>query len=112
MKTSYAGFKENVITVEADSSLTKAGSLVKINADGKAAACAAGEAFCGVCLNLRNGFAAVMLEGHVTMPLDGECEAGYQKLSAADGQSVKSDSKAGREYLVLASAAGEIGFIL
>ncbi len=111
MTTSYTGFEQSVITVEADESLSETGTAVKITDEGKAAKCEEGDAFCGVCVNLRNGFAGVALKGFVTMPLSGECLAGYRTLSAAAGGAVQ-QSESGREYLVLEAGADEIGFIL
>lgn len=111
MKTSYTGFGENVITIEADPALTQTGIPVKITTDGKAAPCAADDVFCGVCVNICGDYAGVALKGYVSLPLSGSCTPGYQKLCAAAGGAVKS-GESGREYLVLESASGRIGFIL
>lgn len=112
MKTSYTGFRENVITIEADPTLTETGVPVKLTTEGKAAPCAANDAFCGVCVNLRNGYAGVALAGFVTLPVSGTCTPGYQKLCAAADGAVKTTTSGSREYLVLESNDGKIGFIL
>lgn len=111
MKTNYQGFEESVITIEADETLSEAGALVKILENGKAAKCAEGENFCGVSVSVRGGFAGVQLSGYVQLPLSGSCAAGYQKLTAGADGAVKS-ADTGREYLVLESAGGEVGFLL
>lgn len=111
MMVNFNGFGENSATFEADSSLTAAGVPVKISGDGKVSACASGEAFCGICTHLRDGFATVQLAGYVTMPATEKITAGYGKIAAgANGTVSASDS--GREYLVLDSTQTSVGFIL
>ncbi|MEE1060416.1 MAG: hypothetical protein UH080_01165 [Ruminococcus sp.] len=111
MMVNFNGFGENSATFEADSSLTTAGVPVKISGDGKVSACAGGEAFCGICTHLRDGFATVQLAGYVTMPAAEKIATGYTNISAgADG--TVSASGSGREYLVLDSTQTTVGFIL
>ena len=111
MMVNFNGFGENSATFEADSSLTTVGVPVKISGDGKVSACAGGEAFCGICTHLRDGFATVQLAGYVTMPAAEKIATGYTNISAgADG--TVSASGSGREYLVLDSTQTTVGFIL
>lgn len=111
MMVNFNGFGENSATFEADSSLTTAGVPVKISGDGKVSACAGGEAFCGICTHLRDGFATVQLAGYVTMPAAEKIATGYTNISAgADG--TVSATGSGREYLVLDSTQTTVGFIL
>ena len=111
MMVNFNGFGENSATFEADSSLTTAGVPVKISGDGTVSACASGDAFCGVCTHLRDGYATVQLSGYVTLPAKSKITPGYTKLAAgADGVATASDS--GREYLVIDSTATSVGFIL
>ena len=112
MKTSYTGFEENVITVEAASTLTSVGVPVKIDSTGKAAPVAAGDIICGVCVNLRNGYAGVAVKGYVTLPSSGTVNPGWQTLAAASATAVKTVTSNGRGHLVLESGNGQIGFIL
>lgn len=107
----YNGFDEGIITVEADAGLTAVGVPVKITDTGKAAKCSADDVFCGVCVNLRNGYAGIAVKGYVELPLTGTCTAGYNKLAVGDNDTV-AVSQNGREYLVLESGNGKIGFIL
>ena len=58
MKVSLNGYGESVTTFEAEDSV-KAGYPVKMTDNGKVGLCTAKEAFCGIALNVRNGFAAV-----------------------------------------------------
>lgn len=111
MNINFNGYGENVLTFIADSSLTETGVPVKISGDGTVAKCVANELFCGVCVGLRGGYAAVQLNGYVKMPASAKIEPGYKKLG------VNSDGKIavntpGRELLVLDSTATEVGFIL
>lgn len=84
MKVSFNGYGESVTTFEADNSVTP-GCPVKMTGNGKVGPCTAKEAFCGIALNVRNGFAAVQLKGfYGKLPYTGSSMAvGAQKLGAA-----------------------------
>ena len=69
-----------------------------VTANGKVAA--ANGAFCGVCTNVRNGYAAVQMTGYATIPYTSQPSVGYSKLSAASGK-ITADNENGREYLVI-----------
>ena len=58
MKVSLNGYGESVTTFEAEDSV-KAGYPVKMTGNGKVGLCTAKEAFCGIALNVRNGFTIV-----------------------------------------------------
>lgn len=111
MNVNFKGYGENVLTFIADSSLNKSGVPVKISADGTVAKCSANDAFCGVCVGLRNGYAAVQLAGYVRLPAASKIAVGYKKLAAtaAGGAAV---NESGKEVLVTDSTATEVGFIL
>ena len=111
MNINFNGYGENVLTFIADSSLTAPGVPVKISGDGAVAKCGANENFCGVCIGLRNGYAAVQLAGYVRMPANAKIAPGYKKLAAGGDGTVAANSS-GRELLVLDSTATEVGFIL
>lgn len=99
MKTSFRGFNEQVASFEADSSVA-AGKVVGISANGKVQAVTSG-AFCGVCKKVRDGIAAVQLEGYVRVPYTGSLSLGYQKVSATTGSKIAADSTNGREHLIV-----------
>lgn len=63
----------------------KGGQVVKVSDNGTAAACADGEAFCGVAMEPRKGGAAVQVKGFVTVPYTGALAVGWAEL-VADGQ--------------------------
>ena len=60
------------------------GEVVKISANGQVDACAADEAFCGLALSNRKGFAGVQVKGFMTLPISGSVSLG-QVILAADG---------------------------
>lgn len=109
MNVSFNGFGENVVTFEVQGTVN-AGDPVMVTSSGKVAA--ASGSFCGVCVNVRNGYAAVQIRGYMRFPYTTAPQAGYAKLSALGGK-VSADAD-GREYLVLDvdSAAGTFGMIL
>lgn len=110
MNIGFNGFCENTVTFEADSTVEK-GSLVKLIDDNTVAACEAGDKVCGICVNVREGYAAVQLKGYAEVAVEGVVNVGYQTLSAADGMSVKADEN-GREYLVVSAGTDTVGIIL
>ncbi len=106
MNVSFQGIGELVATFEAGTGVV-AGTLVKTTTAGKADACAAGDKFCGVAVNVRDGFAAVLLHGYAEIPCSGTVALGYQKLAAASGTAAKADETNGREILVLDVQSGD-----
>ena len=109
MNIAFNGFNENTVTFEADSTVV-AGCLVKMVDDNKVAAAENGDKFCGVCVNVREGYAAVQLSGYTEVAFSGELSVGYQTLVASDNTGVKSGD--GREYLVLSATGTYAGIIL
>lgn len=63
----------------------KGGRVVKVSDNGTVAACADGEAFCGVAMEPRKGGAAVQVKGFMTVPYTGSLALGWGELTA-DGQ--------------------------
>ncbi len=111
MNVNFNGYGENVLTFIADSSITAAGVPVKISSDGTVAKCSADDVFCGVCVGLRDGYAAVQLSGYVRLPAGSKIAVGYKKLAAGANGTVAVNNS-GRELLVVDSTATEAGFIL
>lgn len=111
MNVNFKGYNENVLTFIADSTVTGAGIPVKISADGTVAKCASGDAFCGVTVGVRNGYAAVQTAGYAEFPAAAKITAGYQKLAANGSNKVAANAN-GREYLVVDSTADTVGIIL
>lgn len=111
MNVNFNGYGENVLTFIADSSITEAGVPVKMTEDGTVAKCGGNDVFCGVCVGVRDGYAAVQLAGYVKMPALVKIAVGYKKLAADQNGNVVTNTS-GRELLVVDSTANEVGFIL
>ncbi len=112
MIISTNGFMNESLTLNGDASL-QFGEVVKISDNNTVAACADGDAFCGIISHEKNGICAVQLHGTVTVPFTGTApKAGYVELCADGAKGVKSGT--GREYLVLSvnSVNGTVTFIL
>ena len=107
----FVGYGESVLTFIADSSLEEVGQFVKIVYSGTVGKCEVGDTFCGLCLALRDGFAAVQLEGFAVAKTKSKIPIGYQCLVAGEQGSVIARPH-GRDYLVVHSGNGEVGFIL
>lgn len=111
MNVNFNGYNENVATFVAGSNLITAGVPVKISADGTVSACSSGDKFCGICVNVRDGYAAVQLSGYVTVKTSAKLALGFTKLAAGASGAVAANDN-GREYLVINSTASEAGIIL
>lgn len=111
MNVNFNGYNENIATFIADSKLTKAGVPVKISADGTVTACASGDKFCGICIAVRDGYAAVQLSGYAVVKTSAKLSLGYTAL-AAGANGVVAANTSGREHLVINSTASEAGIIL
>ena len=61
MNNNFMGFMENTITFECDETV-KTGVPVKVIESGKVTACGEGDKICGVCMNVRDGFASVQVK--------------------------------------------------
>lgn len=111
MNINFSGYNENVVTFETSSNDVIMGTPVKMSGSGTVSKCSADDSFCGVSVNVRNGYAAVQLSGYIEMPTDDTFTVGYQKIGAATDNKVKS-TDSGREYLVVNVSDGIVGFIL
>ncbi|MBW7572720.1 hypothetical protein [Caproiciproducens faecalis] len=113
MNISLNGYGEQMATFEAEAGVTP-GMPVKMTGNGKVGAGTALDAFCGVAVSVRGGFAAVQLSGYVTVPYSGTAPTvGYQKLNCAADGKVQTEST-GRSLLVtdVDTAAQTCGIIL
>ena len=104
MKVSFDGIGEMVATFPATGDLKKC-CVVKLDAGGQACACADGDGFAGVSVNVRQGFAGVQIAGLAQVKCSGTVPGcGWVKL-AADGAGGVKTAADGREYLVAAANA-------
>lgn len=103
---SFEEIGELTVTFYAASGV-KAGQVVKVSGNGKAAPCGAGERACGLATWCDGEYAAVQMKGFVTVPCTGAVTAGWGKL-AADGTGGMTVDEDGWDYLVISvdSAAG------
>ncbi len=105
MKISYDGIGYLAVTVPAGT--CGAGKACVMNAAGQADACTSGGRFMGVCDEVKNGLAAVQVNGFAKLPYSGTVPTmGFAKL-AADGKGGVSVNSDGQEYLVV--AVDEVG---
>lgn len=111
MNVNFNGYGEQVTTFIADDTLTQPGVPVAVSDNGTVKPCDENENFCGVCVGVRNGYAAVQTAGFVTMPATAKIGVGYQKLTTGAGGTVATGAE-GRELLVVESGEDEVGFIL
>lgn len=109
MNISFAGYKENVLTFECTATVAK-GDFVKMSGSGKVAKAASTENFIGVCVGVKDGYAAVQLDGYVETEKAGNVNVGYNKLVAAvSGVKVGEN---GIDRLVVYIDNSTVGFIL
>ena len=76
------------------------GQVVKITDDGQVGACSDNDAFCGLALSNRKGFAGVQVKGFLTLPISGSVSLG-QVILAADGTGNVTRAEAGVTALVV-----------
>ncbi len=100
MNISFEGIGHISVTFPAGASCA-AGKVGKLDSDGKIAACAAGDKFCGMVEAVSGSYAGVQLHGFVTAAYTGTAPTvGYAALSANGTGGVKVDTN-GKSYLVV-----------
>ena len=70
---------------------------------GEVGACTDGDAFCGLALSVRSGFAGVQVKGFACLPTSGTVTLGRVKLAADGTGGVKPVSTGGTEVLVVSA---------
>ena len=111
MNVNFNGYGENVATFSAESALTEAGVPVKMSGDGTVTKCVADDDFIGICVSVRDGYAAVQLSGYARFATNSKITVGFQQLAAAANGKIAIKS-GGRKLLVVDSTATEAGVIL
>lgn len=109
MNISFTGYRENVLTFECTNTVA-VGDLVKMSASGTVTKAAANDAFIGKCVGVRDGYAAIQLDGYMEAAKYGTVNVGYNKLVAA-ASGVKT-AESGIDRLVIYSDDTTVGFIL
>ena len=110
MNVDFKGFNENVATFVADESV-EAGKLVTMSEDYTVKACENNNEIVGLCLSVRDGYAAVQIAGYIEVNSTSSIAKGYRTFVAYGNDSVTPGDSA-RAYLVVKCANGKIGFIL
>ena len=109
MNIDFTGFRENVLTFECTATVAM-GDLVKMSSSGKVTKAGANDAFIGKCVGVRDGYAAVQLNGYTEAAKSGTVNVGYNKLVAATS-GVKT-AESGVDRLVIFVNDTTVGFIL
>ena len=86
---SFHGYNENVLTFECTGDV-HSGSLVTMDSSQKVRVADDGECFIGVALSVRDGFAAVQLQGYFELKTDEDIPVGRTRLVASRFGRVKS----------------------
>ena len=113
MKISLNGFNNKTATLAATSG-TEKGDIVSLSANLTVSEASNGGVFCGVCEDVRDGYASVVLEGYVKVGYSSTAPSlGYAVL-AADGAGGVKKAEAGRTCLVVEvdTTAKTLGIIL
>ena len=109
MDINFTGYQENVLTFACDDDVT-AGDLVGMSTSGTVKKAAENSNFIGMCLSVRDGYAAVQLSGYAEAPKSATINVGYNKLvTAASGVKIGSS---GVDRLVVYSDDTTVGFLL
>ena len=82
------------------------GQVVKLTASSQVGPCAAGDKFCGVVMEPRNGLAGVQFKGFVTVTCTGEMTPGWAVLAADGSGGVKTASEGVAALVVGVSGDG------
>lgn len=102
MSSIFKGFETKEITMKAEG--VKPGDVVMPGEDLVASVPGEGNAFCGVCSAVRDGYASIIFGGYAETAYSGSAPVtGYAKLSSDGKGGVKLDEANGREYFVIAS---------
>ena len=79
----------------------KPGQVVKITANGEVGACSANDAFAGLALSTRGGFAGVQVKGFFTVSTTGTVSLGRASLAADGSGGVQAATTGGVTALVV-----------
>lgn len=112
MNIDFKGYEENVLTFQANATVTKPGIPVKMVAAGTVGLASDGDVFMGIVTSVRDGYASVQTKGVVTAGKTGNGAFGFMKMVAGANGTVKTSTTAGREHLLLTSDNDTITFVL
>ncbi len=110
MNVNFNGYEEKVLTFQCDSTVTNASQWIQVTDNGTVGAAGTSTPLTGITVNVRNGYAGVMLGGVVTEKKSGDISLGYTNL-VYTAQGIAENS-VGREHLVLSTTDDTVTFIL
>ena len=110
MNIGLKGYGENVATFIAASGV-ETGHLVKITDDFKVTSCSSGDDIFGLCVGVRDGYAAVQTSGYIEVSVGSRLTRGYVEIAPASATSVAA-SENGKKYWVVNSGSTTAGIIL
>ncbi|MCR5652883.1 MAG: hypothetical protein K6F88_03690 [Ruminococcus sp.] len=110
MNVDFKGYNENVATFIADNSVA-AGKFVVMDENYSVKAASEDDEIFGYCVGVRDGYAAVQLEGYVEAPVSGDVDLGLTSIAAASATAVAASETAAAHKVVFVSD-NVIGFIL
>ncbi len=123
MDVSFIGYEESLITFKASGTI-KEGDLVKVSGNGEVAVCEADDVFCGIAVDIRNGYVSVQMKGYAEVSyVETAPDLGYEKLVAGSASAVEAvvestgssgTTTAGRTVLVVNkdTTNSKVGIIL
>lgn len=82
------------------------GQVVKLTGNCTVAPCAAGEAFCGMAMEPRNGLAGVQFKGFMTVTCTGEIAVGWTTLCADGSGGVKAGASGVSAQVICVNSDG------
>ena len=110
MNVDFKGYNENVATFIADDTV-EAGKFVVMDENFSVKAASADDEIYGYCIGVRDGYAAVQLEGYVEAPVSGDVDLGLSSIAAASATTVAASETASAHKVIFVDD-NVIGFIL
>ena len=111
MNVDFKGYDEKVATFEVSGNLTE-GDFVVPDGNFKVKKATANAEIIGVCVGVRDGFAAVQLGGYVEAKASAQIETGLKGLAATANSGEVAASQSAGKHLVIYSTAETVGFII
>ena len=112
MNLNLHGLDKQVVTFKCSSDITSPGQFVKMGGSNSVKLCGSGDEPIGVCLGVRNGYAAVQIRGYVEVKQNGTITVGYNTISAVTDSIIKRDYDSPLRVLVLYALGGVAGILL
>ena len=112
MDVKFNGFDSKCLTFICNSTVNRPGQLVKISASRVVDKCGSDDIPVGITIDVRNGYASVLIRGYFEVAHNGTVTPGYTKISACNDSMIKRDQQYGKEMLVVGAEANVAKIIL